>query len=129
MINTSYYIAFTHSALWHQRFCKDGFGHCFAFFPLDAESLDDCNEVILLENNPAFANCGIVSKDALMEFTSINQATIIFVESKRSDKISKLSFISGLDTCVTFIKKLLGIKKWYIITPNQLYKEINSWAK
>lgn len=31
----------------------------------------------------------------------------------------------GVHSCVSYIKRMLGINKWWIITPKQLYKELS----
>ena len=32
----------------------------------------------------------------------------------------------GVHSCVSYIKRMLGINKWWIITPRQLYKELTN---
>lgn len=41
-------------------------------------------------------------------------------------KPTKTYSLFGIHSCVSYIKRMLGINKWWIITPHQLYKELTN---
>lgn len=49
-----------------------------------------------------------------------------YIWRTKTEDFSKKSYFPELFTCVSVAKRLLGIQKWWIITPRQLEKYISS---
>ena len=112
-------------SLWWLRFLKKGFRHCY--FLLTSR---EYNLMILL--NPRsnrtdiqlFHNCDIVNTIRIL--TSAREDTILRVHLEQTPlKCAPIMFF----TCVEFVKRILGIHDFSIITPYQLYKKLKIVGK
>ena len=112
-------------SIWWLKFLKKGFRHCYVLLTSRENNL-----MILL--NPRsnqtdiqlFHNCDI--DNAIRLFTSCKEHTILRVHMTQSPlKCAPIMFF----TCVEFVKRILGIHDFAIITPYQLYKKIKNSRK
>lgn len=112
-------------SIWWLRFLKKGFRHCFVLL-ISREN----NSAILL--NPRsnqidiqfFSHCD--SDQFIQSYASICGRTILRVHLGHAPlKTAPVM----LFTCVEFVKRILGIHNFSIITPYQLYKKIKNSRK
>lgn len=120
------YVVFEDSdSLWWLRFLKKGFRHCYILLTSRENNL-----MILL--NPRsnktdvqlFSNCD--TDEAIRLFATEKEHTILRVHLAQTPlKCAPIMFF----TCVEFVKRILGIHDFSIITPYQLYKKIKNSRK
>lgn len=121
LITPEYYVAFMPSNTLFRLVEKQGFNHCFIFFPYDGD-IDTAKYVCIAEHNHSFTNLGFVEKEVMLRY--IKKGTYLKVEAKRSSLGSFLWWIPKPHTCVTIVKDILGISAPFVWTPYQLYKLI-----
>ena len=114
-----YYVAFRKSDKfsWWNLFIGKELGHCLAFTPLVSGSW------IMIDTTLG----GIFIVEYLTKEHIFNDITSKFdyIVEIRTDYGKLFSpRYKGLITCVSVIKNLLGIKKWWIISPKQLLREL-----
>lgn len=54
-----------------------------------------------------------------MQQVGVNRRVVV-----QYDSIADLHPTPEIGTCVTFVKRIVGVRKWWVVTPNQLYKEL-----
>lgn len=111
-----YYVVFMNSSAIHQRFVKDGFGHCFVYY----YTLKD--EIILMEYTGRRFRTGVVDAVALAQHTRKGITLKVTIEQKL-DNSEILFGRFGYLNCAIMIKLLLDVKA-LCFTPYQLYKAI-----
>lgn len=97
-----YFCSTENDFLWKKLFLNPDYAHCF----------------IALENvvvNPSWHFIDVFKDEGLYECTKY--IDVIFEPPPK-----KYRFPFQLLTCVTIVKEILGIKRWYIIHPEQLYR-------
>lgn len=103
---------------WWGTFLDKRFRHCFLI--TDGPNKD------ALVINPSEGGTGVYfySKTAYaMAIESIHKGFIVAEYTAQESNLAKprLKFFR---TCVGICKDFLGIKKWWVITPKQLYREV-----
>lgn len=106
------YLAFGKSKVprWWNIFLKKDFQHCF-YFVQHGETwlrVDACKDSIT------------VCIDSPADY--IESHKLVKVSPKQANRS-----IITLSTCVSLCKKAIGIKKPFLWTPYQLYREVKSW--
>lgn len=117
----TYYVAFqksSHQRPWH-IFTRGGYEHIFLLYPQDSGTI---------KINP-------LSMQLLSEYIPCPPEQLMpqITESPKIMDVvkivlplsSNLSYnIRGLINCVTIVKFVLGITKWFILTPRQLHRHL-----
>lgn len=120
-----FYVVFQdETSLWWLRLLKPGFRHCYVLYPLAGGGS-------FLELNP-LSNCFLVRR-----LTVTPAGDYLRRLRRRGCTVCRISQTDvpvrpapwGPFTCVEFVKRLLGIRSWFIITPFQLYKNIKNCRK
>jgi len=113
------------NSIWWLRFLKAGFRHCFVLLVSREQKV-----AVLL--NPRsnqldvqiFHNCD--SDNIIKSYSLVDTRTTVRVHISQAPlKCAPLMFF----TCVEFVKRLVGIHSFSIITPYQLYKKIKNSRK
>lgn len=105
---------------WYLRPLKDGFKHCFMF-----QTYDDSKLIIYFEN--LFAGIDITllagtAEDIIdMLKANIGDFTLVAIEEPEAPP-RRRKYTPELITCVTTLKRIIGINNRNIRTPYQLYK-------
>jgi len=119
-IQREWWIVFEHFSTrkWYNKYLKKGFAHCYA--------LGLCEDTWVIVN-PTDAVLDIELRPVADYPTARayvgEYAKIIRVEVSLPSEHSSWSF--GVMSCVDVMKKLIGLKAWWIVTPWQLYKELS----
>ena len=105
----SIYIVFTKAKTmgWIRRFLHPGISHCFAVWP-------DNGRWQVYDHS--VSRIGIFTVDSLNDI--IAKSIVVKVDANQT------GWTFGLNTCVSSVKKLIGIKDPFLLTPFQLYKRI-----
>jgi hypothetical protein len=91
-----------------QKLFKQDFQHCFV--------------VLYADKHPVVIDPTVDKIDVLVEAQMFSRPWKEAVEVEiGNDEFT----IFGLHTCVGHVKRVIGLNKWWIITPYQLYKELN----
>lgn len=121
------YVVFEHdSSLWWLRFLKPGFRHCYLLLPFSNQPRQ------WLEINPMSDQIFV-----FLHSNTLNLDYIYHLQLCHNLQILPVKFVSAPPkcaplapfTCVEFVKRILGIHKWNIITPYQLYKYLYNTQK
>lgn len=102
---------------------KEGFRHCFVVI----RQKDGWLEINPLSNRLLVIFHPDNGKNMFPEFL-LNRKKFLFIEAEVQDvpqKCAPLFFF----TCVEFVKRLLGIHDFFVITPYQLYNKIKNCRK
>jgi len=115
--NRKLWVAFSGKTdIWYLRFLKNNFRHCFII-------LDDTDHWIIIDPLSAHTEIELISKRInkgnLPDWFSESGFKVI--ESEFFPKYSKIAPVSFLN-CVETVKRIIGIHKFFIFTPYQLYK-------
>lgn len=104
---------------WYFRFLDRKFTHCFTY---EHQLLGGYDSFIKMENlyNTIDSQIYFGSGDQLLELFEDCKCLLITVDV---DPLKPMCRIQPI-TCVTLIKKQLGIDKPFIITPKQLYNHL-----
>lgn len=113
------YVVFeNNTSLWWLRFLKKGYRHCYMLICISKKYN------LWLELNPMsnqlyiFKHESLLGLDYITHLKTSKKVTVLPVEFYQAPlKCAPL----GLFTCVEFVKRILGIHKFSIITPYQLY--------
>lgn len=108
----SIYVVFTKakSLGWIRRFLHPEISHCFVMWP-------ECGKWIIYDQSVnAISIFTVDSVDAILAESIIVKA-----------EANQVGRYYGLNTCVSAVKKLIGINNPFILTPYQLYKRIRQW--
>lgn len=118
------YVIFEHDvSLWWLKWLKPGFRHCFVVLEYENHK----GERLWLELNPmsnqfyALLHDSRLEKDYLLALMADINMRILEFEFR----LSPLKCApTGIFSCVEFVKRVLGIHSFFIITPYQLYIKI-----
>lgn len=132
LVNQTYYVAFkgTKGTGLYTHFEKDGFNHCFVFYPELGKTINDATYFHITEHLKTFVSCGMVERDSLEAY--LQDAIVLEVRTRRTVRAKWWWWIPTPDTCVTITKQILGIHKPFMWSPYQLYKHIikeMKWAE
>ena len=114
-----WYVVFcgSDSTHWLIRNCRKGFQHAYAVRL-------DCSGYYWMIVQPNVSHIDIEMKPVkdypTVESLMYNESTIIPVTAKID--ISKVNSTLGINSCVDVVKRLLGIKSYFVHSPYQLYK-------
>ena len=100
------YFSEADSKFWLKRFLQDGFSHCF----IDIEG-------VLI--NPLHHYTSIEAASDLYECTD-------YIDIEIEEPAWKARTIWQPFDCVSIVKSFLGLHKWGILTPYQLFKHLRS---
>lgn len=110
-----YYVYFSDSSHKQFSFLKKGFRHVQVGMDSDISKLE---KIFLNLDMNGISSFQLKSQTV---DTLTAKCVGLFVEGLPADKYS---LFPNLGTCVTFVKKLLNIHAWWVITPWQLYNYI-----
>ncbi len=121
------YVVFSDSTgLWWLRFLKKGFKHCYLIVRIQN------NPDIWLEINPMSNQVYFFEYSTVFDINYIKHLqkdkgmTLVPVEFNQAPlKCAPI----GVFTCVELIKRVLGIHKFFLFTPHQLYKFLTNNQK
>lgn len=121
-INEEYFIVFEDSPKrrWFTRYLKPGFTHCYLMY----KSVNGLMWVII---NPMWSHCDVDVRTletfpSAQDYAGEYAIVVKFNATINPDQtVAQLSFMS----CVDFIKRFIGLARWRVITPYQLYKELS----
>lgn len=118
-VQDAYVVFVDNTSLWWLKFLKKGFRHCYMIFSLGK------NPQLLIELNPmsnqfyVFKHTSIMGCDYIFHLKQKDNVKILPVTIKQSElKTAPL----GAFSCVEFVKRVLGIHRFWLFTPYQLYK-------
>ncbi len=105
------------------RFLKCGFRHCFII--IGNQNTTTVIDPILFKIDVNIFNSNIdIVRDICIKNNMIAiDVTRYFTDKDIDKKDNRFSF--GIFTCVEVIKRILGIKNKFILTPYRLYKFLN----
>ena len=103
------------SDLWFLKYLKNGYRHCFAFI----EQSKGWIVYDPLSNQSIIQYLGHLEKDKIMTLYSNAGCEIIetIILTELPEKMAPILPY----TCVEAIKRLLGIHRWFLLTPWQLF--------
>lgn len=121
------YVVFEHdNSLWWLRFLQPGFRHCYVLLQISKEPVQ------WLEINPSSNQLYIFLHSNAMNFNYIyhlqHKKNITIIPVEFSQAPLKCAPFAPF-TCVEFAKRILGIHKFFLMTPYQLYKYLCSTQK
>ncbi len=93
---------------WINKFLPNDFGHCRVV--LHQNQID-----VLVDTRMSYLDIRVYEKG--VKFNAPVELKI-----SRMVDVSQLRGVFGLQYCVEQVKMVLGIKKWWLVTPYQLYK-------
>jgi|TARA_R100000306_G_C4364525_1_gene136937 hypothetical protein len=107
---------------WWQRWFKKGFHHCGAI-------RYDPEKKIWINTEMIFSKIiiEVITRDEMMDMLDNVRrmnGRIVQLTVEEKDMQTTDCWIKE-HTCVSFIQKLLGMRKWFIFTPYQLYCALN----
>lgn len=111
----TYHVCFTYAdrPYWWTRILKPGFSHCYVLKEVEGG-------YILL--NPCFAAIDLQFIPYGQKFPPyLDKPTIVVKIHTTVNQDRKRPLIQAV-TCVEFVKALLGIRRWPLWTPYQLYR-------
>lgn len=109
------YVVFTETDLWFLKGLKRGYRHC-AVFVQCGDSFVFMDPRLTGVDIRVCAGASSVYDLAGLKDTTVQAARII----QRTDR----QIVPAIFTCVTIVKRVLGIKAWWVLTPYQLNKYI-----
>ena len=109
------------TSLWWLKFLKKGFRHCKMYIKITKKIYLEVNPL----SNQMFLFVHIFEKES--EFKKVIHRKV-HIQTKIKDAPLKTAPF-GVFTCVEAIKRAVGIHKFSIITPYQLYRYILSCRK
>jgi len=109
------------TTLWWLKFLKRGFRHCKMYIKITKKIYIEINPL----SNQMFIFMHVFEKES--EFNKVIHRKI-YLKTKVKDAPLKTAPF-GVFTCVEAIKRAVGIHKFSIITPYQLYRYILSCRK
>jgi len=99
---------------WLRKFLSRDFQHCFVILYTGGKAL-------VVDPAPNFVIYRIYDEDKVHAYgREICHA--VSVEVKEND-----TSMFGIHTCVSHIKRIIGLDKRWILTPRQLYNEVKKW--
>lgn len=121
------YVVFEHSNhLWWLCFLKPGFRHCYILLQT-AQNPDSWLEINPMSNQICvFEHQSRIGIDYISYLQNIEKVTVVSVNFFAAP-LKCAPF--GVFTCVEFVKRMLGIHKFWLFTPYQLYNKIKNISK
>ena len=109
---------------WFQKWRKKGFHHCGAirYDPVKKTwiNLELINSQVLLENLDKEE-----VKNMLEHIKRLNGKIVQLSRIVNTKNTTIFEWWIKEHSCVSFVQRLLGLKKWFIFTPYQLYCALN----
>ena len=117
MIN--YYVIFEHNEAWWTRFFRPGYRHVSVVVKL--------KEGVFIHVNPYkrsldYTVLTLEDVNKLFDYEYCSDIVVCTLEHKL-DTYS-INYKPSVFSCVELVKRTIGIKKWWVFTPYQLYKYI-----
>ena len=119
-----WYIVFgySQSPYWWQKLLQTGFEHCWAI-RWDGSSWLVCHPAFGVADVYTLNDLDYHAQTDLPEIVQYTEYTAILYVKLHSDRERmRVPWICAPQTCVEFIKYLLGIRSFWVNTPYQLYK-------
>lgn len=103
------------------RFLKPGFRHCFLLIPLPSG---------WLTIDPLCSGIEIMTHDAPTDhrFIDLFINGNLNIVSKRINTVNKKILLPLCFSCVGLVKRVLGVRAWWVQTPYQLYRYLQNQA-
>ena len=110
------WVVFMEAKHWSQRYLKSGYGHVYTITPV-------CGLWIVL--NPAISHTSVEVYPQSVPLDDIvaKGSKRVYYEADMQRRSVRRWF--GPHNCVEGVKAALGLSKWWVLTPWQLYKEIS----
>lgn len=129
------YIVFcnTNEERWFNKYLKNGYQHCFIlyyngynWFKLEHNYVGSDMMLITNLNGWVFNQCQNISRyyANLYNYSVLEVDRCGFLDEGKEQQRSK--FILTPDTCVEYVKDFCFIRKYWLLTPWQLYKYIKN---
>jgi hypothetical protein len=115
------YIIYEDSKAWYLKFFKRGFKHCF----IVAQCMYSADQFMVIDYRPWQIRTRIIDKADLtvLLMMSVNKGHTVqdtFIRDRKPQDSYALASIN----CVTTVKRVLGLKAPWVLTPFQLFNKL-----